>query len=168
MLVTVTYRNAKRVQYVCIRFCCVWTDANRHARMAAFERICGLFERGLMMERGKDSLRVNGGLNGTGRGLRSVSACIIVRGMIDPSPASRTICKYGTSGTKAGKVAGRTTIANVICVTYCVSDSTRVITFVMILFTLINEILYCYSNNNTDICTVPNKGKRFFEIMKCA
>lgn len=156
MLVTVTYRNVKRVQYICIRFCCVWTDANRRARMAAFERVCGLIERGSLMEQGKDSLIVNGRLNGTGRGLRSVSACIVVHGMINPRPANQTRFKYGTSGTKADKVAGRTAISNVICVTYCVSDSTRVITFVMILFTLINEIIYCYSNNNTDICTVPN------------
>lgn len=158
MLVTVTYRNAKRVQYVCIRFCFIRTAGYRRARMAVFERVCGLIERGLMMERGKYSLRVNGGLNGTGRGLRSVLAFIVVCGMIDPSPASRTICKYGTSGTGTGKTAGYTTITNVICVTYCVSVSTRAITFVMILFTLINEIIYRYSNNNTYFCTVPNRG----------
>ena len=81
---------------------------------------------------------------------------VVVCGVIDPRPADRTICKYGTSGTWAGETVKRNTIANVVYVTYCVSDSTRAITFVMILFTLINEIVYCYSNNNTDICTVPN------------
>lgn len=156
MLVNCHIQERKRVQYVCIRFCCVWTGVASCVRMTAFKRVCGLFRRVSMMERDKDSLRVNDGSNGAGRGLRSVLACIVVRGLIDPSPANRTICKYGTSGTKAGKVAGCTTITNVIYVTYCVSDSTRAITFVMILFTLINEIIYCYSNNNTDICTVPN------------
>lgn len=155
MLVNYHIQERERVQYVCIRFCYVWTGVASCARMATFKRVCGLFRRGLVMERDKDSLRVNGGLDGTGRGLRSVSACIVVRGMINPSPANRTICKYGTSGTGTGKTAGFTTIANVIYITYCVSNSTRAITFVMILFTLINEILYCYSNNNTYICTVP-------------
>lgn len=158
MLVISTYSNTGSGCLMGARFCYIQADGCRRARMATFERVCGLIERGLMMERGKYSLIVNGRLNGTGRGLRSVSVCIVVRGMIDPSPASRTICKYGTSGTGTGKTARYTTIANVICVTYCVSDSTRVITFVMILFTLINEIIYCYSNNNTDICTVPNRG----------
>lgn len=154
MLVNCHTQERERVQYVCIRFCCIWTGGHRHVRMAAFKRICGLFERVSMMERGKDSLRVNGGSNGTGRGLRSVLAHIVVRGMINPRPANRTICKYGTSIIGTGKIAGCTTISNVICVIYYVSDNTRAITFVMILFTLINEILYCYSNNNTDICTV--------------
>lgn len=142
MLVVHIHSNTGSGCLMGVRFRYVWTGVASCARMAAFERVCGLFRSGLVMERDKYSLRVNGGLNGAGRGLCSVLAGIVVCGMIDPSPASRTICKYGTSGIKAGKVARCTTIANVICVTYCLSDSTRVITFVMILFTLINEIIY--------------------------
>ena len=142
MLVISTYSNTGSGRLTGIR-----------ARMAAIRRICGLFGRGSMLERGKDSLIVNSGKNGAGHGVWQ-SRRVVVLGVFDPSPANRTICKYGTSGTWAGEIAKHNTMSNVICVTYCVSGNTRVITFVMILFILINKILYCYSNNNTDICTV--------------
>ena len=153
MLVNLTYSNIDSGCLTGIRFLFIRMQTGIRARMAAIKRVCGLFGRVSMMERGKDSLIVNGGKNGTGRGL-SQNRRIVVLGAINPSPADRTICKYGTSGTWAGKTTKRNTIANVIYVTYCVSINTRVITFVMILFILINKILYCYSNNNTDICTV--------------
>ena len=153
MLVNLTYSNIDSGCLTGIRFLFIRMQTGTRARMAAIERVCGLFGRGSSLERGKDSLIVNGCKNGTGLGLRQ-SWRVVVFGMVNPSPADRTICKYGTSGTKAGKTEKRNTIANVIYVTYCVSDSTRVITFVMILFTLINEIVYCYSNNTTYICTV--------------
>lgn len=153
MLVIVTHSNIDSGCLTGIRYCFIHTHAGRLARMAAIERICGLFGSVSLLERGKDSLIVNGGKNGTGRGLPQ-NRRIVVLGVIDPSPADRTICKYGTSGTGTGKTAKHHIIANAICVTYCVSGSTRAITFVMILFTIINEILYCYSNNTTYICTV--------------
>lgn len=153
MLVVITYSNTKSGCLTGIRFLFIRMQTGRRARMAAIGRVCGLFGRVSLLERGKYSLIVNSEKNGAGRGLRQ-SRRVVVLGVFDPSPADRTICKYGTSGTKAGKTTKRNTIANVIYITYCVSDNTRVITFVMILFTLINEILYCYYNNNIDICTV--------------
>lgn len=89
MLVNCHIQEWKRVQYVCIRFCFIRTGVASCVRMAAFECVCWLIERGSLMERGKYSLIVNGRLNGTGRGLRSVSACIVVRGMIDPAPPTK-------------------------------------------------------------------------------
>lgn len=155
MLVTSQHSNIDSGYLTGVRFCFIWIQADRRARVAAIECVCRLFERGSILERDKYSLIVNGVLNGTGRGLPQGRG-VVTLGIIDPSPADRTICKYGTYGTGTGTAAKRYPMANVICVTYCVSGSTRAITFVMILFTLINEILYCYSNNNTDICTVPN------------
>ena len=167
MLVTSQHSNIDSGCLTGVRFCFVRMQADRCARMAAIRRVCRLFGIGSILERDKYSLIVNGALNGTGRGLWSILACIVVCGLVDPRPADRTICKYGTYGTETGTPAKRYLMANVIYVTYCVSGSTRAITFVMILFTLINEILYCYSNNNTDICNVPI-WERVFEIMKCA
>ena len=158
MLVISQHSNIDSGCLAGVRFCFIRMQADRRARMAAIRRVCRLFGSGSMMERDKYSMIVNGGLNGTGRGLWSILACIVVRGLVDPSPAYRTICKYGTYGTGTGTAAKRYPMANVIFVTYCVSGSTREITFVMILFTIINEILYCYSNNNTDICTIPIRG----------
>lgn len=166
MLVNLTYSNIDSGCLIGIRFLFIRIQGGSRARMAAIKRVCGLFERGSMLEQDKDSLIVKSGKNGTGRGLWQ-SRRVAMLGVIDPSPADRTICKYGTSVTWAGKTVKYNTIANVIYVTYCVSSSTRVITFVMILFTLINEILYCYSNNTTYICIVRN-DKRFFEVMKGA
>lgn len=157
MLVVVMYSNIDSGCLTGVRFCFIRMQTGSRARMAAIRRVCGLMWRVSLLERGKYSLIVNGGLNGTGRSL-SQSGRIAVFDMIDPSPADRTICKYGTCGTGTGKAAKCHTIANAICVTYCVSGSTRAITFVMILFTLINEILYCYSNNTTYICSI-RKGK---------
>ena len=144
MLVTSQHSNIDSGCLTGVRYCFIWMQADRRARMAAIECVCRLFGSGSMLERDKDSLIVNGGLNGTGRGLWSILACIVVCGLVDPSPADRTICKYGTYGTGIGTAAKRYPMANVICVTYCVSVSTREITFVIILFTIINEILYCY------------------------
>ena len=153
MLVDLTYSNIDSGCLTGARYLFIRMQTGIRARMAAIRRICGLFGRGSMLERCKDSLIVKSGKNGTGRGL-SQNRRVVVLGVINPSPANRTICKYGTSGTWAGEAAKCNTIANEIRVTYCVSGNTRVITFVMILFTLINEILYCYYNNNIDICTV--------------
>lgn len=155
MLVVVTYNNTGSGCLTGVRFLFVWMQANRCARMAAIGCVCRLFEPDSILERDKDSLIVSGFSDGTGRGLHQ-SRRVVTLGIIDPSPADRTICKYGTYGTGTAATAKRYPMANVVFVTYCVSGSTRAITFVMILFTLINEILYCYSNNNTDICTVPN------------
>lgn len=155
MLVTSQHSNIDSGCLTGVRFLFVRVQADRCARMAAIGRVCRLFERGSILERDEDSLIVSGFSDGTGRGLQQ-NRCLVTLGMIDPSPADRTICKYGTYGTGTGTAAKRYPMANVVFVTYCVSGSTRAITFVMILFTLINEILYCYSNNNTDICTVPN------------
>ena len=166
MLVIVAYSNIDSGYLTGVRFCFIWMQAGRRARMATIRRVCWLFGSGSMLEWDKDSLIVNGGLNGTGRGLPK-SRRIDAFGVIDPSPAYRTICKYGTYRTGTRTPAKRYPIANVVFVTYCVSGNTRAITFVMILFTLINEILYCYSNNNTYFCIVPNR-ERLFEIMKCA
>lgn len=167
MLVTSQHSNIDSGCLAGVRFCFVRMQADRRARMAAIECVCWLFGSGFILERDKDSLIVNGDLNGTGRGLWSILTCIVVCGLVDPSPADRTICKYGIYGTGTGTAAKRYPMANVIFVTYCVSGSTRVITFVMILFTIINEILYCYSNNNTDICNVPIR-ETVFETLKCA
>lgn len=153
MLVVHMHSNTGSGCLTGIRFLFVRMQTGSCARMAAIKRVCGLFESVSMMERGKYILIVDSGSNGTGRGLRQ-SRRVVVLGVIDPSPADRTICKYGTSGTGTGKTVKCHTTANAICVTYCVSNSTRAITFVIILFTLINEILYCYSNNNTYICSV--------------
>ena len=158
MLVNLTYSNIDSGCLIDARYLFIRTKTGSRARMAAIGRVCGLFGRGSMLERGKYSLIVIGGKNGTGRGLLQ-SRRVVLLGVFDPSPADRTICKYGTSGTKAGTTTKCNTMSNVIYVNYCVSDSTRVITFVMILFTLINEILYCYSNNTTYICSVrKNNG----------
>ena len=154
MLVTSQHSNIDSGCLTGVRFCFVRMQADRRARMAAIRRVCWLFGSGFMLDRDKDSLIVNGGLNGTGRGLWSILACIVVRGLVDPSPAYRTICKYGTYGTGTGTAAKRYPMENVVFVTYCVSGSTRVITFVMILFTIINKILYCYSDNTIYICNV--------------
>lgn len=144
MLVISQHSNIDSGCLAGVRYCFVRMQADRRARMATIRRVCRLFERGSMLDRDKDSLIVNDALKGTGRGLWSILACIVVRGLVDPSPADRTICKYGTYGTGTGTAAKRYPMANVIFVNYCVSGSTRVITFVMILFTIINEILYCY------------------------
>lgn len=167
MLVVVTYNNIDSGCLTGVRFCFILTHAGRRARMAAIRRVCLLFGHGFILERDKYSLIVDGVLNRTGRGLWSVSVHIVVRGLADPRPADRTICKYGTYGTRTGATAKRYPMANVVFVNYCVLGSTRAITFVMILFTLINEILYCYSNNNTYFCSVPNR-ERVFDIMKRA
>ena len=154
MLVVVTYSNIDSGCLAGVRYCFVRMQADRRARMAAIRRVCWLFGSGFMLDRDKYSLIVNDALNGTGRGLWSILACIVVCGLVDPSPAYRTICKYGTYGIGTGTAAKRYPMANVIFVTYCVSGSTRVITFVMILFTIINEILYCYLDNTIYICNV--------------
>lgn len=143
MLVVVTYSNIDSGCLTGVRFCFVRMQADRCARMAAIRRVCWLFGSGSMLERDKDSLIVNDGLNGTGRCLPK-SRRVVTFGVVDPSPAYRTICKYGTYGAGTGTAAKRYPMANVVFVTYCVSSSTREITFVMILFTIINEILYCY------------------------
>ena len=155
MLVTSQHSNIESGCLTGVRFLFVWMQADRRARMAAIGCVCGLFERVSILERDKDSLIVNGGSDGTGRGWRQ-SRRVVALGIIDPSPAYRTICKYGTYGTGMGTAAKRYPMANVVFVNYCASGSTRAITFVMILFTIINEILYCYSNNTTYICTVPD------------
>lgn len=155
MLVVVTYNNIGSGRLTGVRFLFFRTRTGRRARMAAIRRVCRLIMPDSTLERDKYSLIVDGGLNGTGHGLRQ-SRRVVTFGVVDPSPADRTICKYGTYGTGMGTAAKRYPMANVVFVNYCVSGSTRAITFVMILFTIINEILYCYSNNNTDICTVPN------------
>ena len=166
MLVISQHSNIDSGCLAGVRFCFIWMQADRCARMATIRRVCRLFERGFILERDKDSLIVNDALKGTGRGLPK-SRRIVAFGLVDPSPAYRTICKYGTYGTETGTAAKRYPMANVVFVNYCVSGSTRAITFVMILFTIINEILYCYLNNNTDICTVPI-WERVFETLKCA
>ena len=140
-----------------VRFLFIRMQAGRYARMAAIWCVCRLFGSGFTLERDKYSLIVDGVSNGTGRGLPKKSRRFVAFGVADPSPAYRTICKYGTYGTRTGTPAKRYPMSNVVFVTYCVSGSTRAITFVMILFTLINEILYCYSNNNTYFCNVPNR-----------
>ena len=154
MLVTSQHSNIDSGCLTGVRFCFVRMQVDRRARMATIRRVCRLFGSGFILERDKDSLIVNGDLNGTGRGLWSILACIVVRGLVDPSPAYRTICKYGTYGTETGTAAKRYPMANVIFVNYCVLGSTREITFVMILFTIINKILYCYSDNTIYICNV--------------
>ena len=155
MLVTSQHSNIDSGCLAGVRFLFVRMQAGRRARMAAIRCVCRPFRHDSILERDKYSLIVDGILNGTGRGLWSILVRIVVRGLVDPSPADRTICKYGTYGTGTGTAAKRYPMANVVFVNYCVSGSTRVITFVMILFTIINEILYCYSNNNTYFCSVP-------------
>lgn len=156
MLVTSQHSNIDSGCLAGVRFCFIRMHAGRRARMAVIRRVCWLFGSGFMLERDKYSLIVDGVSNGTGRGLQQ-SRRIVAFGVFDPRPADRTICKYGTYGTGIGTPAKRYPMVNVVFVTYCVSGSARAITFVMILFTLINEILYCYSNNNTYFCSVPNR-----------
>lgn len=102
MLVILTYSNIDSGCHTDARFLFIRMQTGSRARMAAIERIFGLFGRGSLLERGKDSLIVNGCKNRTGRGLRQ-SRRVIVLGAINPSPADRTICKCGTSGTGTGK-----------------------------------------------------------------
>ena len=156
MLVTSQHSNIDSGCLAGVRFLFVRMQAGRRARMATIWCVCWLFGSGFTLERDKYSLIVDGVSNGTGRGLWSILAHIVVRGLVNPSPADRTICKYGTYGTRTGTAAKRYPMSNVVFVTYCVLGSTRAITFVMILFTIINEILYCYSNNNTYFCSVPD------------
>lgn len=99
MLVVVTYNNIDSGYLTGVRFCFIRTHAGRRARMAAIRCVCLLFEHGFILERDKYSLIVDGVSNGTGRGLWSILVRIVVRGLVDPRPADRTICKYGTYGT---------------------------------------------------------------------
>lgn len=70
MLVNLTYSNIDSGYLIGARFFIIQMQVGGRARMATFERICGLFGRGSMLERGKDSLIVSGGKNGAKHGLR--------------------------------------------------------------------------------------------------